>query len=152
MGPGARRHSFTPAGAESFLVRTVLRTILTDENIFRALVVANAPRRYDDAREYSLIRRDVQEPRGKPRVPRTGSGQEPEEQRIAGQVHRRDANPRLEGSPLLFHPLPGRQPPGGHAPAGSRPAGGGARLKETMEQTQLATEHVVRHPGQTTRY
>ena len=47
--------------AEAQLVRTVLRTVLTDENISRVLVVANAPRRYSEAREHSLSRKDVQE-------------------------------------------------------------------------------------------
>ena len=43
------------------LVRTVLRTVLTEENICRVLAVANDPQRYDTACERSLTRRDVQE-------------------------------------------------------------------------------------------
>ena len=46
---------------EVLLVRTALRTVLTEENIRRVLAVANDPQRYDAARERSLTRRDVQE-------------------------------------------------------------------------------------------
>ena len=47
--------------AEVLLVRTALRTVLTEENISRVLAVANDPQRYDTARERSLTRQDVQE-------------------------------------------------------------------------------------------
>ena len=47
--------------AEVLLVRTALRTVLTEENISRVLAVANDPQRYDAARERSLTRRDVQD-------------------------------------------------------------------------------------------
>ena len=47
--------------AEGLLVRTALRTVLTEENISRVLAVANDPQRYDTACERSLTRRDVQE-------------------------------------------------------------------------------------------
>ena len=46
---------------EVLLVRTALRTVLTDENISRVLPLLNDPQRYDAAREHSLTRRDVQE-------------------------------------------------------------------------------------------
>ena len=46
---------------EVLLVRTALRTVLTEENISRVLAVANEPQRYDAARERSLTRQDVQE-------------------------------------------------------------------------------------------
>ena len=46
---------------EVLLVRTALRTVLTDENISRVLAAANDPQRYDTARERSLTRQDVQE-------------------------------------------------------------------------------------------
>ena len=51
---------------EVLLVRTVLQTVLTEENISRVLVVANDPQRYDAARERSLTRKDVQELRENP--------------------------------------------------------------------------------------
>ena len=47
--------------AEVLLVRTALRTVLTEENISRVLAVANDPQRYDAAREHSLTNQDVQE-------------------------------------------------------------------------------------------
>ena len=47
--------------AEVLLVRTALRTVLTEENISRVLALANDPQRYDTAREHSLTRKDVQE-------------------------------------------------------------------------------------------
>ena len=46
---------------EVLLVRTALRTVLTEENISRVLPLLNDPQRYDAAREHSLTRRDVQE-------------------------------------------------------------------------------------------
>ena len=46
---------------EALLVRTALRTVLTEENISRVLAVANDPQRYDTARERSLTNQDVQE-------------------------------------------------------------------------------------------
>ena len=46
---------------EILLVRTALRTVLTEENISRGLALVNDPQRYDTARERSLTRQDVQE-------------------------------------------------------------------------------------------
>ena len=46
---------------EVLLARTVLQTVLTEENIRRVLAVANDPQRYDAARERSLTGQDVQE-------------------------------------------------------------------------------------------
>ena len=46
---------------EVLLVRTALRTVLTEENISRVLAEANDPQRYDAARERSLTRQDMQE-------------------------------------------------------------------------------------------
>ena len=65
-GPGNRwAQCHTPrlhaSRTEVLLVRTVLQTVLTEENISRVLAVANDPQRYDAARERSLIRQDVQE-------------------------------------------------------------------------------------------
>ena len=42
--------------AEVLLVRTVLRTVLTEENISRVLAVANDTQRYENAREHSLTK------------------------------------------------------------------------------------------------
>ena len=47
---------------KALLVCTVLETVLTEDNISRVLAVANAPRRYEKARERRLTRKDVQEP------------------------------------------------------------------------------------------
>ena len=46
---------------EVLLVRTVLQTVLTDENISRVLATVNAPQWYDAAHEHSLTGKDVQE-------------------------------------------------------------------------------------------
>ena len=54
--------------AEVLLVRTALRTVLTDENISRVLPLLNDPQRYDAAPEHSLTRRDVQELRENPKL------------------------------------------------------------------------------------
>ena len=56
--PTPRLHALR---AEVLLVRTALRTVLTEENISRVLAVANDPQRYDTACERSLTRQDVQE-------------------------------------------------------------------------------------------
>ena len=48
---------------EPLLVRAVLRTVLTEENISSVLAVANDPGRYDEAREHRLTRQDLQEVR-----------------------------------------------------------------------------------------
>ena len=47
--------------AEAFLVRTVLETIMTDENTSGVLAVANDLRQYDEACEHHLTRKDVLE-------------------------------------------------------------------------------------------
>ena len=52
--------------AEVLLVGNVLRTVLTDETISRALAVANDPQRYDEARKHGLTRQDLQEVRENP--------------------------------------------------------------------------------------
>ena len=63
-GPGQSRCP-TPRlharSAEILLVGNVLQTVLTDETISRVLAVANDPGQYDEAREHSLTRQDVQE-------------------------------------------------------------------------------------------
>ena len=46
---------------EVLLLRTALRTVLTEENISWLLAVANDPQRYDTARERSLTNQDVRE-------------------------------------------------------------------------------------------
>ena len=46
---------------EVLLARTVLRTVLTEENVSWLVAEANDPQRYDAARERSLTRKDVQE-------------------------------------------------------------------------------------------
>ena len=46
---------------EVLLVRTALRTVLTEENISRVLAVANDTQRYENEREHSLTKQDVQE-------------------------------------------------------------------------------------------
>ena len=56
--PTPRLHALR---AEVLLVRTALRTVLTEENISRVLALANDPQRYDTARESRLTRQDVQE-------------------------------------------------------------------------------------------
>ena len=53
---------------EALLVRTALRTVLTDENISSVLPLLNDPQRYDAAPEHSLTRRDVQELRENPKL------------------------------------------------------------------------------------
>ena len=153
VGGIASSYLWLANGADASPFDLQLLAILGLLFIFRALVVANALRRYDDAREYSLIRQDVQEPRGRPGAPGPGGGQHPAEQRLPGQSHRRDTGPHQDSSNPLRPPAAGRQPSGGHAPAGHRPAGRGARLKETVEQLQQANEdggHSICHPGQTT--
>ena len=63
--PTPRLHALR---AEVLLVRTVLRTVLTDENISSVLPLLNDPQRYDAAPEHSLTRRDVQELRENPKL------------------------------------------------------------------------------------
>ena len=63
--PTPRLHALR---AEVLLVRTALRTVLTDENISRVLPLLNDPQRYDAAPEHSLTRRDVQELRENPKL------------------------------------------------------------------------------------
>ena len=46
---------------EALLVRTALRTVLTEENVSWLVAEANGPQRYDAARESSLTRRDVKD-------------------------------------------------------------------------------------------
>ena len=61
--PTPRLHALR---AEVLLVRTALRTVLTDENISRVLGVANDPQRYAEAHEHRLTRQDLQEVRENP--------------------------------------------------------------------------------------
>ena len=61
--PTARLHA---RRTEVLLVRTALRTVLTEENISRVLATANDPQRYDTARERSLARQDVKDLREDP--------------------------------------------------------------------------------------
>ena len=63
--PTPRLHALR---AEILLIRTALRTVLTDENISRVLPLLNDPQRYDAAPEHSLTRRDVQELRENPKL------------------------------------------------------------------------------------
>ena len=63
--PTPRLHALR---AEVLLVRTALRTVLTDENISRVLPLLNDPQRYGAAPEHSLTRRDVQELRENPKL------------------------------------------------------------------------------------
>ena len=56
--PTPRLHALR---AEVLLVRTALRTVLTEENISRVLAVANDPQRYDTPRESSVTRQDVKD-------------------------------------------------------------------------------------------
>ena len=58
--PTPRLHA---RSAEILLVGNVLQTVLTDETISRVLAVANDPGQYDEAREHSLTRQDLQEVR-----------------------------------------------------------------------------------------
>ena len=51
---------------EAPLVRAVLRTVLTDENISKVLNAANDPQRYDEGGEHRLTRQDLQEVRENP--------------------------------------------------------------------------------------
>ena len=48
------------------MIRSVLQAVLTEENISRALAVADDPGRYDEAREHSLTRQNLQEVRENP--------------------------------------------------------------------------------------
>ena len=63
--PTPRLHALR---AEVLLVRTALRTVLTDENISRVLPLLNDPQRYDAAREHSLTRLDLQQIRDNPKL------------------------------------------------------------------------------------
>ena len=63
--PTPRLHALR---AEILLARTALRTVLTDENICRVLLLLNDPQRYDTAPEYSLTRKDVQQIREHPKL------------------------------------------------------------------------------------
>ena len=80
---------------EVLLVRTALRTVLTDETISRVLPLLNDPQRYDAAREHSLTRRDVQELGGRPGAPRPGGGQH---SRRAG-TYWAQSSPRYRSTP-----------------------------------------------------
>ena len=51
---------------ETVLVRAVLRTVLTDEIISKVLAVVNDVQRYDEARQHSLTRQNLQEVREDP--------------------------------------------------------------------------------------
>ena len=68
-GPGQSR-CLTPRlharRAEVLLIRTVLQTVLTEQNISGVLAVANDPQRYAEAREHRLTRQDLQEVRENP--------------------------------------------------------------------------------------
>ena len=99
--------------AEVLLVRTVLRTVLTEENISRVLAVANDTQRYENAREHSLTRQDVQELRENPKLLVLAADSTQESRDFLGkivaeiQVHTRTA--------VICYalPLPGDSPPAG---------------------------------------
>ena len=52
--------------AEALLIGKALRTVLTDETISKVLAVVNDVQRYDEARQHSLTRQDLQEVREDP--------------------------------------------------------------------------------------
>ena len=60
---GVPRRGCTPTGQKVLLIGKVLQTVLTHENISRALAVENDPQRYDEAREHRLTRQDLQKVR-----------------------------------------------------------------------------------------
>ena len=61
--PTPRLHA---RSAEVLLISGMLQTVLTDENISRALDAANDPGRYDEARKHGLTRQGLQEIRENP--------------------------------------------------------------------------------------
>ena len=60
---GARGHAlYESSQGRSRPVHSVLQIVLTDDNISSVLTAANDPKRYDEAREHRLTRKDVLEP------------------------------------------------------------------------------------------
>ena len=96
---------------EVLLVRTALRTVLTDENISRVLPLLNDPQRYDAAREHSLTRLDLQQIRDNPKLLVLAANSTQETRNLLGiiiaeiQVHTKTA--------VICYtlPLPGDSPP-----------------------------------------
>ena len=105
--PTPRLHALR---AEVLLVRTALRTVLTDENISRVLPLLNDPQRYDAAPEYSLTRLDLQQIRDNPKLLVLAANSTQETRDLLGiivaeiQVHTRTAVIRYA------LPLPGDSP------------------------------------------
>ena len=81
--PTPRLHALR---AEVLLVRTVLQTVLTEENISWLLAVANDPQRYDEAREHSLTRQDLQEVRENPERFVLAAGGTPRTRHFLGRI------------------------------------------------------------------
>ena len=108
--PTPRLHALR---AEVLLVRTALRTVLTDENISRVLAVANDPQRYNAAPERSLTRLDLQQIRDNPKLLVLAANSTQETRDLMGiivaeiQVHTKSAVIRYA------HPLPGDSPRAG---------------------------------------
>ena len=143
--PTPRLHA-RKAGTQ--LVRTVLKVVLTEENTSRVLAVANYPRRYDASREHRLTREEVQDgARGKRGTPCPHGRQDPGEQRTAGQVHRRDTDPRRTSGRPQLHPAAGGQSPCGHASAGNRPAGGYTNKRKTCTKNGEFKSIFVQRPA-----
>ena len=72
--------------AEVLLIGKVLQTVLTEENISRALAVADDPGRYDEAREHSLTRQDLQEVREIPERFVLAAGGAPRTRHFLGRI------------------------------------------------------------------
>ena len=71
QGPGdrwdqCRTPRLNARRAEALLIGKALRTVLTDETISKVLAVVNDVQRYDEARQHSLTRQDLQEVREDP--------------------------------------------------------------------------------------
>ena len=71
QGPGdrwdqCRTPRLNARRAEALLIGKALRTVLTDETISKVRAVVNDVQRYDEARQHSLTRQDLQEVREDP--------------------------------------------------------------------------------------
>ena len=108
---------------EVLLVGTALRTVLTEENISRVLAVANDTQPYENAREHSLTRKDVQELWENQESMVLAAGRTLESRDFLGKIVAEIQVYTKTAIICYALPLPGDSPTGGHAPAGDRPAG-----------------------------
>ena len=99
--PTPRLHA---RSAEVLIIGRVLQTVLTEENISRALAVANDPQRYDEARKHGLTRQDLQEVRENPERFVLAASRTAESRDFLGRFVTQIRGPRRKGGRPLLHP------------------------------------------------